>query len=59
MPSADPGCLSAFTSLRQAADGVREAMTQLHEGARRSGVYPGDVRRSRSKFSLDWNGWDR
>ncbi len=56
--SADAGCLSAVSSLRQAADQVREAMAEIHEAARRAGLYPGDIRRMRSAFALDWVGWD-
>ena len=55
----DPGCLSAMNTVRQAADQLRNVVVNLHEDARRAGVYPGDLRQTRSKYSLDWNGWDR
>lgn len=57
--SSDPGCLSAMSTVRQAADQLRSAMAALHEDARRAGVYPGDLRQTRSKHRLDWTGWDR
>lgn len=57
--SSDPGCLSALNTVRQAGDQMRTAMATLHENARRAGVYPGDLRRVRSTYHLDWNGWDR
>jgi len=59
MPSADSGCLSSLASLTQAADQVREAMKGLHEAMRRADVYPGELRRVRSQFQLNWGGWDR
>jgi hypothetical protein len=57
--SADPGCASALTSMRNAAGEVRTAMVKLHEDARRASVYPGDLRQIRAKFDLDWTGWER
>ena len=57
--SSDPGCLSAVNTVRQEADQLRNAMVALHEDARRAGVYPGDLRQTRSKYALDWPGWDR
>jgi hypothetical protein len=57
--SSDPGCLSAMNTVRLAADQVRTVMVNLHEDARRAGVYPGDLRQTRSKYQLDWAGWDR
>ena len=57
--SSDANCLAAVANLEQAAAQVRDAMDQLHEAARRAAVFPGDVRRARSKFDLDWVGWDR
>jgi S1-C subfamily serine protease len=57
--SSDPGCLSALNTVRQTAAQVRSVMVNLHEDARRAGVYPGDLRQTRSKHQLDWAGWDR
>jgi hypothetical protein len=57
--STDPGCFSALNSVREAAGEVRTAMVTLHENARRASVYPGDLRQIRSKFDLDWTGWER
>jgi hypothetical protein len=57
--SSDASCLAAVANLEQAAAQVRDAMDQLHEAARRAAVFPGDVRRARSKFDLDWVGWER
>ena len=57
--NSDGGCLSAMNTLRDAADQLRSAMRTLHEDARRAGVYPGDLRQTRTKHHLDWTGWDR
>ena len=57
--SADPGCVSALNSMRDAAGEVRTTMVNLHENARRASVYPGDLRQIRAKFDLDWSGWER
>ena len=57
--SSDAGCLSAMNAVRQAADQLRNLMVTLHEDARRAGVYPGDLRHARSRYHLDWAGWDR
>ncbi|RPH64495.1 MAG: hypothetical protein EHM89_01555 [Acidobacteria bacterium] len=59
LTSAEPGCVSALNSIRDAAGEVRTAMATLHENARRASVYPGDLRQIRAKFDLEWTGWER
>jgi V8-like Glu-specific endopeptidase len=53
------GCYSGLTQLNQAAEQVRTTMNDLHEATRRAGVRPGDLRRVRSQYRLDWVGWGR
>jgi hypothetical protein len=39
------------------ANRVRAAMQETSERARRAGVYPGEIRDVRRKYSLDSDGW--
>ena len=57
--SSNSWCLYGMKTVGQTADQLRGRMITLHENARRAGVYPGDLRQVRSKYHLDWNGWDR
>ena len=57
--SSNSWCLYGMKTVGQRADQLRTGMITLNENARRAGVYPGDLRQARSKYHLDWNGWDR
>ena len=54
-----PGCASDFSSFRDAANRIRERLTEADEAARQAGVYPGSRRELRGRYRLDWNGWER
>ena len=54
-----PDCTVWLNDLIQLATDVRGAMVAADEKARRDGVYPGEVRSLRSRYHLDWAGWDR
>jgi S1-C subfamily serine protease len=57
----DPGsaCGGFRTDLVSVAAGIRLAMQQAEENARRAGVYPGVVREIRKKYLMYWSGSDR
>jgi S1-C subfamily serine protease len=54
-----PSCGSFYDQFRTAADDVRARITQAEESARRAGVYPGTRRSIRSRYRLEWAGWER
>jgi S1-C subfamily serine protease len=53
------GCTGAFTDLRTAADGIRDAVIAADEAARQGDVYAGTRRDLLRRFKLDYPGWDR
>jgi hypothetical protein len=54
-----PDCRVWIDDVVQLATGVRTAMTNAEESARRTGVYPGEARALRTKYRLGWDGWER
>jgi transposase-like protein len=57
--SADPWCMSFLDDMRKYATEFSGNMKQVHDIARKAGVYPGTLRDTRRKYRLDWSGWDR
>jgi putative serine protease PepD len=53
------GCESAFGSLKQAADRIRDAILAADEAARRADVYPGARRDALRRHGLDYAGWSQ
>ncbi len=54
---APPECQALAKELVAAATGVRRAMEEFLETARRERILPGMVRELRRKYRLDWSGW--
>jgi hypothetical protein len=50
-------CSSMHVDILERANRVRAAMQETSERARRAGVYPGEIRDVRRKYSLDYDGW--
>ncbi len=50
-------CSSMHVDILERANRVRAAMQETSERARRAGVYPGEIRDVRRKYSLDSDGW--
>jgi hypothetical protein len=48
-----------WSDIRDGAHAVREEVTEIEDSARRLGIIPGIMRTLRSKYRLDWSGWDR
>ncbi len=57
--AADPQCLSWRAEIASLKADIKNALRQLAEGARRSGVYPGTIRSIYVKYGLAWEGWER
>jgi S1-C subfamily serine protease len=53
------GCQSAFASLKEAADRIRDAILAADEAARRADVYPGARRDALRRQHLDYAGWSQ
>jgi S1-C subfamily serine protease len=54
-----PGCESAFSDIRRAADDIRDAVLSAGEAARQADVYPGTRRDTLRRYHLDYAGWDK
>ena len=54
-----PGCTSAFSDIRRAADDVRDGVTAAGEAARQADVFPGARRDILRRYRLDYAGWER
>jgi S1-C subfamily serine protease len=52
-------CEDFLRQIRTSADGIRGALAEAGEAARRQGVYPGVMRDLRRQHRLGWRGWDR
>jgi S1-C subfamily serine protease len=52
-------CSVWMTDLLQVSAAVKDAMLSANEEARTAGIIPGQVRRLRHKYRLEWDGWDR
>jgi S1-C subfamily serine protease len=52
-------CADFLRQVRGSADGIRTALAEAGEAARRQGVYPGVMRNLRRQHRLEWRGWDR
>ena len=57
--SLNPNCTVALNDIIQAATTVKQMMAAADESARRTGVYPGEVRDLRRKFRLEWDAWEK
>jgi S1-C subfamily serine protease len=54
-----PACLADFQSFRRTANGLRQAIADADESARRAGVYPGSRRELLARYRLEWDGWEK
>jgi hypothetical protein len=54
-----PDCSVWTNDLLQVSTAVNNAMTTANDSARTTGIIPGDVRRLRHKYRLEWDGWDK
>jgi len=54
-----PGCASAFSDIRRAADNIRDAVVTAGEAARQADLYPGVKRDLLRRYRLDYPGWDK
>ena len=52
------GAHSGFSDLNELAGGIRSAMKEAAQAARRLDVYPGVRRDLRRQYRLDWRGWE-
>ena len=52
------GCAQWLSDLNELADGIRSAMKEAAQAARRLDVYPGVRRDLRRQYRLDWRGWE-
>ena len=52
-------CSVWMNDLLQVSTAVNNAMTTANDSARTTGIIPGDVRRLRHKYRLEWDGWDK
>ena len=52
------GCAQWLSDLNELADGIRSAMKEAEQAARRLDVYPGVRRDLRRQYRLDWRGWE-
>jgi S1-C subfamily serine protease len=50
-------CPTVHNDILERANHLRSAMQDASERARRAGVYPGEARDVRRKYSLDYDGW--
>jgi hypothetical protein len=50
-------CPNIRRDLLERANGVKAAMAEASERARRQGVFPGDMRELRRHYSLEYSGW--
>ena len=52
------GCAQWLSDLNELAGGIRSAMKEAAQAARRLDVYPGVRRDLRRQYRLDWRGWE-
>ncbi len=57
--AAAPECLSLRSEIGSLKADISDALRQLTDIARRSGVYPGTIRSVYVKYGLAWEGWER
>jgi len=50
-------CSNMYRDILDRADKVKAVMLEAAERARRNGVYPGEMRDVRRRYSLDYDGW--
>jgi hypothetical protein len=50
-------CSAMHGDILERANRVRAVMQDASERARRAGVFPGEARDVRRKYSLDYDGW--
>jgi len=50
-------CSNMHRDILERADKVKAVMVEASERARRNGVYPGEMRDVRRRYSLDYDGW--
>ena len=53
-----PECLKIWSDFSRLAKEIKAGMEYSMELARKAGVYPGQVRKMREKYYMDWTGWD-
>lgn len=53
-----PSCRMLFNEIKQDFLFIQARMTEALRNARISGLLPGDVRDSREKYRLEWDGWE-
>ncbi|MFH2107985.1 MAG: hypothetical protein ABII93_04890 [Chrysiogenia bacterium] len=53
-----PECLKIWSDFSRLAKEIKAGMEYSMELARKAGVYPGQVRKMREKYYMDWSGWD-
>jgi hypothetical protein len=52
-------CRELYNQLIARGEQVKAAMAAAEERAREDAVLPGEMRDIRSRFAMDWDGWDR
>ena len=50
-------CSNMYRDILERADKMKAVMVEASERARRNGVYPGEMRDVRRRYSLDYDGW--
>ena len=50
-------CSNMYRAILDRANKVKAVMVEASERARRNGVYPGEMRDVRRRYSLDYDGW--
>jgi S1-C subfamily serine protease len=54
-----PECRAWRADITRVASQISAGMSDAEERARRAGVFPGSAREIRTKYAMDWAGWDR
>ena len=52
-------CLGGREQIRSLRADIASALESAEEQARRDGLYPGEIRETRRRHGLDWDGWTR
>ena len=53
-----PECKKIWSDFVRLTEEIKAGMIYSMELARKAGVYPGQVRKVREKYYLDWEGWE-
>lgn len=54
-----PECKKIWSDFVRLTEEIKAGMIYSMERARKAGVYPGQVRKVREKYYLDWEGWEK